>query len=69
MGGSETGMLALRVERGRASDEELAVVMAVLWSAVAGRSAPSGDGAETPNVPLWRPERPVVAHRPPHNWR
>ncbi|MEV7217423.1 acyl-CoA carboxylase subunit epsilon [Kitasatospora cineracea] len=68
MGGSETGMLALRVERGRASDEELAVVMAVLWSAVAGRGAPP-DGAETPNVPLWRPERPVVAHRPPHNWR
>lgn len=68
MGDSITGMPVLRIERGRASDEELAAVTVVLCSVLACRDEESGD-PESPNVPLWRPERSAPVYRSPHNWR
>ncbi|MGF1430178.1 acyl-CoA carboxylase epsilon subunit [Kitasatospora sp. LaBMicrA B282] len=68
MSGSETGNLALRVERGRASDEELAVVVAVLHAVLAGRGESDGD-REASEVPRWRPELAAQTYRSPYHWR
>ncbi|MFF4044696.1 MULTISPECIES: acyl-CoA carboxylase subunit epsilon [unclassified Streptomyces] len=68
MGDFDTGKLAFRVERGRASDEELAAVTVVLCSVLAGRDA-EGDDVESPDVPLWQPERSSAVYRSPYSWR
>ncbi|OAH10887.1 acyl-CoA carboxylase subunit epsilon [Streptomyces jeddahensis] len=61
--------LALRIERGRADEEELAAVTVVLCSVLAGRDA-ADDGQEPPDVPSWRqPERSGAAYRSPYCWR
>ncbi|THA70023.1 acyl-CoA carboxylase subunit epsilon [Streptomyces sp. A0958] len=57
-----------RVERGQADDEELVAVTVVLCSLLAGQEEESGDG-ELPEVPPWRPERPLVGYRSPYSWR
>ncbi|MEU0403968.1 acyl-CoA carboxylase subunit epsilon [Streptomyces sp. NPDC006197] len=58
----------LRVERGRASDEELAAVTVVLCSLLAGRDEESGD-VQSPEVPRWDPERVGAVYRSPYSWR
>ncbi|MEV8309130.1 acyl-CoA carboxylase subunit epsilon [Streptomyces flavidovirens] len=68
MGDSDTGKLALRIERGQASDEELAAVTVVLCSVMAGRGGEGGE-EESPDVPLWRPERSAAAYRSPYSWQ
>ncbi|MCX4696853.1 acyl-CoA carboxylase subunit epsilon [Streptomyces sp. NBC_01408] len=68
MGVSGGEKFALRVERGRASDEELAAVTVVLCSVLAGRSEEWGEG-EPPDAPSWRPERASTAYRSPFSWR
>ncbi|MCG7527010.1 acyl-CoA carboxylase subunit epsilon [Streptomyces sp. OfavH-34-F] len=57
-----------RVERGHADDEELAAVAVVLCALLAGREDEAGD-AEPPEVPPWRPERPVEGYCSPYSWR
>ncbi|MFD7094537.1 acyl-CoA carboxylase subunit epsilon [Streptomyces xanthophaeus] len=59
---------ALRIERGWASDEELAAVTVVLCSVLAGRGGEQ-DVPEPQDAPLWRSEQATAAYRSPHNWR
>ncbi|MEU0163340.1 acyl-CoA carboxylase subunit epsilon [Streptomyces sp. NPDC006261] len=68
MGSSGGESRAFRVERGRASDEELAAVTVVLCSVLAGRGE-EGDGTESPDAPLWHPERAAAAYRSPYSWQ
>lgn len=58
----------LRVERGRATEAELAAVTVVLFSMLAAR----GDDVrerQRPEVPRWRPERAARTYRSPYHWR
>jgi hypothetical protein len=64
---SDTGKLALRIERGSVSEEELAALTAVLFLALAQRGEVGGD--ELSDVPLWRRERSGAAYRSPYHWR
>ncbi|MGW1404408.1 acyl-CoA carboxylase subunit epsilon [Streptomyces sp. NPDC002405] len=60
---------ALRIERGRVSEEELAAVTVVLCSVLAGREL-EGSGQEPADAPSWRqPERSGAPYRSPHCWR
>ncbi|WP_327309945.1 acyl-CoA carboxylase subunit epsilon (plasmid) [Streptomyces sp. NBC_01298] len=59
---------ALRIERGRASDEELAAVTVVLCSVLTGHGESRGE-QEPSDVPSWRPERAVADYRSPYSWR
>ncbi|MFE4263148.1 acyl-CoA carboxylase subunit epsilon [Streptomyces sp. NPDC056883] len=68
MGVSGGAKFALRVERGRASDEELAAVTVVLCSVLAGRGEERGE-REPPEAPLWRPGQAEAAYRSPHSWQ
>ncbi len=60
-----------RVERGRASREELAALCAVLCAVLAARGEESceggGGGLEAGDV--WSPERTAATYRPPRAWR
>ncbi|MBD9704640.1 acyl-CoA carboxylase subunit epsilon [Streptomyces caniscabiei] len=58
----------LRVERGRATDAELAAVTVVLFSVLAARGEDAGE-EQTPDVPPWRPERAPAAYRSPYSWQ
>ncbi|MFI8233813.1 acyl-CoA carboxylase subunit epsilon [Streptomyces sp. NPDC085900] len=74
MGVAGVPPLALRVERGRADDDELAAVAVVLCSVLAGRQAAADaqeqEGEESAAVPSWRrPGRPGGPWRSPHCWR
>ncbi|MFB7657719.1 MULTISPECIES: acyl-CoA carboxylase epsilon subunit [unclassified Streptomyces] len=64
---------ALRIERGRAGDQELAALTAVLCAVLARREHAAhrvrDAGQEPPGAATWRPESPRAAHRPPHCWR
>ncbi|MEU9377005.1 acyl-CoA carboxylase subunit epsilon [Streptomyces sp. NPDC048255] len=68
MSDSDTRGFALRIERGRADDDELAAVTVVLCSVLAARGAEAGDEV-LPEVPLWRPERSSAAYRSPYSWQ
>lgn len=64
---------AVRVERGNADAEEIAVLTVVLMSVLAGYREPgSGTAAEAARRPCaarwWRWDR-VAAYRPPHSWQ
>ncbi|MES4888806.1 acyl-CoA carboxylase subunit epsilon [Streptomyces sp. NPDC096012] len=58
----------LRVERGRATDAELAAVTVVLLSLMADQSEDTGV-RRSPGAPRWRPERVAAAYRSPYSWR
>ncbi|WP_420309149.1 acyl-CoA carboxylase epsilon subunit [Streptomyces sp. YS-B37] len=60
-----------RVERGRASREELAALCAVLCAVLAARGEEPGEGsAAGPEAgDVWSPERTAAAYRPPRAWR
>ena len=58
----------LQVERGRATDAELAAVTVVLFSLLAAQ-ADDTDAGPAPDVPQWRPERAPDAYRSPYHWR
>ncbi|MFJ5549833.1 acyl-CoA carboxylase subunit epsilon [Streptomyces sp. NPDC093225] len=64
----DTAWPTFRVERGSASDEELAAVTVVLCSLLAARDEEAGDD-QSPDAPLWRPERPSAGYRSPYSWR
>ncbi|MFI7320805.1 acyl-CoA carboxylase epsilon subunit [Streptomyces venezuelae] len=70
MDAAERRTALLRIERGQASDEELAAVAVTLLSLVVGRP-PGGD--QMPHVPrriaAWCPPEPARAYRAPHSWR
>lgn len=68
MGDSDTVKLVLRIERGCASDEELAAVTVVLCSLLPGQGEESGY-EQARDVPPWRPERAGAAYRSPYGWR
>ncbi|MFZ4156697.1 acyl-CoA carboxylase epsilon subunit [Streptomyces pseudogriseolus] len=69
MGEPDASRLALRIERGRADEDELAAVAVVLCSVLAGRGLTAG-GRETAGAPSWRRQhRAAAAYRPPHSWR
>ncbi|RKN09247.1 acyl-CoA carboxylase subunit epsilon [Streptomyces radicis] len=57
----------VRVEKGAASDEELAAVTALLMARAAQGPAPATTTARTP-APWRRPER-ARAYRAPHSWQ
>ncbi|TRV73186.1 acyl-CoA carboxylase subunit epsilon [Streptomyces sp. 130] len=65
MGGPEPAAPALRIERGRATEEELAALMVVL---LALRAEAGGQRGEVPagRVPGWSP---VPVYRAPRSWR
>ncbi|MFJ6837285.1 acyl-CoA carboxylase subunit epsilon [Streptomyces sp. NPDC091209] len=70
MGEADVTPLALRVERGRADDDELAAVAVVLCSLLAGRTAVTGEQEPLPAVPSWRsPRGPGSEWRSPYGWR
>jgi hypothetical protein len=71
MGEADVAPLALRVERGRADDDELAAVAVVLCSVLAaGRTAATRGQEPLPDVPAWRrPERAGTRWRSPYCWR
>ncbi|MER6210848.1 acyl-CoA carboxylase epsilon subunit [Streptomyces sp. NPDC001642] len=60
-----------RVERGRASREELAALCAVLCAVLAARGEePGEEGDGGPGAgDVWSPERTAPAYRPPRAWR
>ncbi|WP_369229194.1 acyl-CoA carboxylase subunit epsilon [Streptomyces sp. R21] len=58
----------LRIERGRATEEELAALAVVLFSALAGRDE-EDDPVRAPEGPRWRPERSAAAYRSPYHWQ
>jgi hypothetical protein len=60
-----------RVERGRASREELAALCAVLCAVLAARGEEPGEGsaAGVEAGDVWSPERTAPAYRPPRAWR
>lgn len=69
MGEPDASGLALRIERGRADEDELAAVAVVLCSVLAGRGA-TARGREMAGVPSWRRQRrAAAAYSPPHSWR
>ncbi|MFF7394325.1 acyl-CoA carboxylase epsilon subunit [Streptomyces scabiei] len=57
----------LRVERGRATREELAAV-AVVLAALLSAPGPESD-PEQPQSPLWRPEQARGVYRSPYSWQ
>ncbi|MEU8509726.1 acyl-CoA carboxylase subunit epsilon [Streptomyces brevispora] len=57
-----------RVERGRATDAELAAVTAVLCSLLAGRDEENSD-VRPPPAPRWEPERAGMVYHSPYSWR
>lgn len=65
MGGPGPAVSALRIERGRATEEELAALTVVL---LALRADAGGQRAEVPagSAPGWSPE---PAYRAPRSWR
>ncbi|MEU8654922.1 acyl-CoA carboxylase subunit epsilon [Streptomyces sp. NPDC048737] len=70
MGEADVTPLALRVERGRADDDELAAVAVVLCSVLAGRTAGTHGQEPLPVVPSWRrPGRAGTEWRSPYCWR
>ncbi|MGW2786609.1 acyl-CoA carboxylase subunit epsilon [Streptomyces populi] len=70
MGEADVAPLALRVERGRADDDELAAVAVVLCSLLAGRTAVTCEQEPLPAVPSWRrPEVPGSEWRSPYGRR
>ncbi|MGW7386097.1 acyl-CoA carboxylase subunit epsilon [Streptomyces sp. NPDC054794] len=70
MGDSGTGSSALRIERGRATDEELAAVTVVLISILAAQAeGEEGTQGESSGAPQWRPERSVAGYRSPYSWQ
>ncbi|MFG2603385.1 acyl-CoA carboxylase subunit epsilon [Streptomyces sp. NPDC048514] len=64
-GGAHT---LLRVERGRATDAELAAITVVLFSLLADQGA-DASVRRSPDVPRWRPERVSAAYSSPYSWR
>ncbi|WP_326596369.1 acyl-CoA carboxylase subunit epsilon [Streptomyces sp. NBC_01803] len=59
----------VRVEKGRASDEELAAVTALLMARASSRhAAPEGDDADR-NPAAWRRLERARAYRAPHSWQ
>ncbi|MFD0052771.1 acyl-CoA carboxylase epsilon subunit [Streptomyces sp. NPDC005047] len=61
--------LALRIERGRADEVELAAVALVLCSVLAGRGAAAG-GEVSRDAPFPRSARwTAAAYRSPRSWR
>ncbi|MFD5877016.1 acyl-CoA carboxylase subunit epsilon [Streptomyces sp. NPDC060322] len=59
----------VRVERGRADDEELAAVTVVLLSLLAGRTEQGAAEAERPDTVRWRRWDRSAAFRGPHSWQ
>ncbi|MEU9982390.1 acyl-CoA carboxylase subunit epsilon [Streptomyces sp. NPDC050856] len=58
----------LRVERGQATEEELAAVAVTLFSVLAKRAdRPAGDAGRS--VARWRRWDRTPAYRAPHSWR
>jgi hypothetical protein len=70
MGEADGAPLALRIERGRADDDELAAVAVVLCALLAGRTAVTGEQEPLFAVPSWRrPGVPGRQWRSPYGWR
>jgi hypothetical protein len=63
-----TGPRLVRVEKGQASDEELAAITALLLARAANRSDASDDPDHTPPA-AWRRLERVRAYRAPHSWQ
>ncbi|MEV0323692.1 acyl-CoA carboxylase subunit epsilon [Streptomyces sp. NPDC050658] len=67
--GVQEGAALLRVERGRATEEELAAVAVTLLSLAARRAGEGGGDAEPPGAGPWREAGDAGAYRAPHSWR
>ncbi|MDN3271655.1 acyl-CoA carboxylase subunit epsilon [Streptomyces sp. MA15] len=61
--------LALRIERGRADEDELAAVVLVLCSVLAGRGGTGAGGVPSGAPSRRRPQWPPVTYRSPRSWR
>ncbi|MFH8612972.1 acyl-CoA carboxylase epsilon subunit [Streptomyces sp. NPDC018029] len=66
------GVALLKVVRGQASEEELAVLAVALWSLAAGRDPEQAVGpgvVSRERRVVWRPPEHAGAYRAPHSWR
>ncbi|MGW0738015.1 acyl-CoA carboxylase subunit epsilon [Streptomyces sp. NPDC002851] len=59
----------LRVERGSASDEELAAITVTLMSLLAEREPREQDEGARPAATGWRGRHRSTEYRPPRSWR
>lgn len=59
----------VRVEKGEASDEELAAITALLMARAANHPADAADGAGDRNPAAWRRLERDRAYRAPHSWQ
>ncbi|MGK5531715.1 acyl-CoA carboxylase subunit epsilon [Streptomyces sp. URMC 129] len=59
----------VRVEKGQASDEELAAVTALLMARASTRHAAPGDDGTDRSPAVWRRLERARAYRAPHSWQ
>ncbi|RMI32470.1 acyl-CoA carboxylase epsilon subunit [Streptomyces triticirhizae] len=59
----------VRVEKGAASDEELAAVTALLLARAAQRETPAEAGRPSQSTAGWRRLERASAYRAPHSWQ
>ncbi|MGW7081812.1 acyl-CoA carboxylase subunit epsilon [Streptomyces sp. NPDC054871] len=72
MDGAESKDALLRIERGQATEEELAAVAVTLLSLAAGQRETEEDEEEESggrSVALWRRRERTSAYQAPHSWR
>lgn len=69
MDGAESKDALLRIERGRATDEELAAVAVTLLSLAAGQRETEEEESGQRSVALWRRRERTSAYQAPHSWR
>ncbi|MFF8632025.1 acyl-CoA carboxylase subunit epsilon [Streptomyces werraensis] len=61
--------LALRIERGSADEDELAAVVLVLCSVLAGRGGADAGRVSSGAPSRRRPQWPPVTYRSPRSWQ
>lgn len=72
MDGAEDKAALLRIERGQATEEELAAVAVTLFSLVAGQrdtQAEAEEDTEGRSVAFWQRQEPTRVYQAPHSWR
>jgi hypothetical protein len=66
---AEGGDALLRIERGQATEEELAAVAVTLFSLVAGQAAGQEEESGEQGAASWHRPQAGGGYRAPHSWR
>ncbi|MEV0529983.1 acyl-CoA carboxylase subunit epsilon [Streptomyces sp. NPDC050439] len=69
MGDAQSKDALLRIERGNATEEELAAVTVTLLSLAAGRCEPRAEGRGERRGALWSRRERTMPYQAPHSWR